>query len=112
MGSINVPHLNNKKMVKKVYCDERTELSTYVSGNRLRITMKRWNGDTELHLSLFPTDLKELIEDLQNKLVTITTVAEASTQNFSKLNLQKEMEEAFGQVYTIDKNGKAVRKDG
>jgi hypothetical protein len=99
-------------MVKKVYCDERSELSTYVSGSRLRITMKRWNGDTELHLSLFPTDLKELIQDLQNKLVSITTVAEASSQNFSKLNLQKEMEEAFAQVYTIDKNGKAVRRNG
>jgi hypothetical protein len=99
-------------MVKKVYCDERSELSTYVSGSRLRITMKRWNGDTELHLSLFPTDLKELIQDLQKSLTTITTIGEASTQNFSKLELQKEMEEAFGKVYTIDEKGKAVRKDG
>jgi len=98
-------------MVKKVYCDERSELSTYVSGSRLRITMKRWNGDTELHLSLFPSDLEQLIDDLQKSLATITTVAEASAQNFSKLNLQKEMEDAFAQVYTIDKNGKAVRKD-
>lgn len=99
-------------MVKKVYCDERSELSTYVSGSRLRITMKRWNGDTELHLSLFPSDLEQLIDDLQKSLATITTVSEASTQNFSKLRLQKEMEDAFAQVYTIDENGKAVRKDG
>jgi predicted NBD/HSP70 family sugar kinase len=98
-------------MVKKVYCDERSELSTYVSGSRLRITMKRWNGDTELHLSLFPTDLKELINDLQKSLITITTIADASTQNFAKVSLQKELEDAFGQVYIIDKDGKAVRKD-
>jgi hypothetical protein len=99
-------------MVKKVYCDERSELSTYIADSRLRITMKRWNGDAELHLSLFPSDLKELITDLQKSLDIITAKAEASTQNFSKLNLQKNMEDAFAQVYTIDKNGKAIRKDG
>ena len=75
-------------MVKKVYCDERCELSTYVVDSRLLFTIKKWNDDKQLHLSLFPTDIKELIDDLQ-----------------------KEMEDAFGQVYTIDKNGKAIRKD-
>lgn len=98
-------------MVKKVYCDERSELSTYVVDSRLMLTIKKWNDDKQLHLSLFPSDIKELIDDLQKSLEIITAKAEASAQNFSKLNLQKEMEDAFGQVYTIDKNGKAIRKD-
>ena len=98
-------------MVKKVYCDERSELSTYVVDSRLMLTIKKWNDDKQLHLSLFPSDIKELIDDLQKSLDIITAKAEASAQNFSKLRLQKEMEDAFGQVYTIDKNGKAIRKD-
>ena len=98
-------------MVKKVYCDERTELSTYIVDSRLRLTMKKWNDDKELHLTLFHSDLKELIQDLQKSLDTITAKAEACAQKFSKLNLQKEMEDAFGQVYTIDKNGKAIKNN-
>ena len=99
-------------MVKKVYCDERSELSTYVVDSRLMLTIKKWNDDKQLHLSLFPSDIKELIEDLQKSLDIITAKAEASAQNFSKLNLQKQMEDAFAQVYTINENGKAIRKDG
>ena len=98
-------------MVNKIYSDEFSNLELIKSGEDVMVNISTNDNFIGFSIKLNPTDIRELIKDLQLHLVFEKDYKkEAYQQAQSKLVLQKEMEDLFADVYVMDNKNKGNKK--